>query len=380
MARQVGRLGQVLVGEEAAYGTSPALLASMAVRHLNFTSQYNPKNRVWSDEKKATRGRKARFERAMTAGFNLTSLLRPAGTIGTVPEAHKLLQHGFGTVVIGALNTTVASATTNASFTVAAAAGAGVTVGEFVSVRRVANGNIPEVRRVTAKAGDVLTVIPSLGGVPAAADTVKSGLTYKLGSISKSLTLVHYLTDLSRIVKGGVVNELSLAFDRNKEVELTATGPAQQAPRNAPATPGFTTIGAQNPPSGLVGGLVIAGTTRKFMSMDFSIDNGLDLISENYGTSLADGYDAPDFREITFSLEVRASEDLAMYDLAEAGTPFDLLLQTGQTEGNIIALHAPKAEFESVPDMPDDNGALTHSFAGVFAEDTGDDECALGLL
>jgi len=85
--RQVGRLGRLLAFEEAAYGDTPALLATMAVRHLNFTAEYQPRNRVPSEEKKATRGRKVRFDRARTAGFDLTAILRPSGTIGTIPEA-----------------------------------------------------------------------------------------------------------------------------------------------------------------------------------------------------------------------------------------------------------------------------------------------------
>ena len=377
--RQIGRLGQLLVGEEAAYGTAPALLAAMALRHMNFTANYQPKNRVWSDEKKSTRGRKARFDRAMSAGFNLSALLRPSGTLGTIPEAHKVLQHAFGVTVVGTLNTTVSAGTGSAS-TFPLTSVAGLTVGEWVSVRRAANGNVPEARHVTAIAGSDVTVSPALGASPAAADTVKAGVTYKIGTIAKSLAFAHFLTDLTRIVKGGVINELSLAFDRNKEVEFTAAGPAQQAPRPAPASPGFTTVGAQNPPSGLVGGLLINGTARKFMTMEISLDNGLDLINENYGTLMAEGYDAPEFRELTFSLERRADDDFTLYDLAEAGTQFELFLQTGQTEGNIIAVRAPKAEFEQVPELPDDNGALTHSFAGVLAENTGDDELSLGLL
>jgi len=206
-------------------------------------------------------------------------------------------------------------------------------------------------------------------------------VTYRFGALAKSIGFAHYLTDLKRTVKGGLPNELTLSFERNKEPEFRLAGPAQQAPRGAAALPGFTTVGSQNPPSGLAGsGLIVNGVARKFMKCEVSIDLGRELISENYGTSMAEAFDEPDFRDVTFSFERRADTDYTLYDLAEDGALFDLLLQTGLTEGNIVAIHAPKAEIEHVPQLPDDNGVLTHSFAGVLNENAGDDEVALGLL
>ncbi len=382
MGRDIGRLGQLLVGEEAVYGTTPALLATMALRHLSFKPSYNPKNRVWSDEKKSSRGRKARFDRAVTAGFDLEAYLRPSGTIGTIPEAHKLLQHGFGTTVVGTLDTLVVAAPPPSTtvFSVTAASGLNVTVGEWIIVKRAGNGNIPEARVVTNKNVDELTVSPALGGAPAAGDVVKAGVTYKLGTIAKSLSFVHFLTNMQRTVKGGLANQLKLTLDRNAEVVLNVTGPAQQAPKSALGNPGFTTIGAQNPPSGLVGGMLINGTAYKFLKLEIDHDNALDLISENYGTLMAEGFDEPSFRELTFSLDARVTDDFALYILSESAAQFELFAQTGQTQGNIVAIRAPKAELEGAPDYPDDNGPLTYGFKGVFAENTGDDEWSLGLL
>src|SRR5437588_3095252 len=99
---QIGRLGQLLVSEEATYGTAPTLLATMAMRHLEFTQQYNPFNRVNSPEKKQTPGVQNRYDRRVTAGFNLAkAYLRPAGVVGTAPECSLLLKHGLGAVLVG---------------------------------------------------------------------------------------------------------------------------------------------------------------------------------------------------------------------------------------------------------------------------------------
>lgn len=383
MSRDLGRLGQMLVGEEASYATTPTLLATMAVRHLNCQMQYNPKNRVMSDEKKGSPGRRARFDRATTAGITFEAYIRPSGTIGTIPEAHKIFQHGFGTTVVGTLDGSVASAASSTVMTLQSGEGSDITVGEFVSVKRAANSNIPEVRKVTVVSTDTITVTPALGGTPAANDTVKAGVTYRLADdLAKSLSFIRYLTNLTEVIKGAPIDELKLTFDRNEEAKFGVTCPAQQ--KGTPdASPGFTTVGAQNPPSGLVGGMILNGAAYKFMNVEFDIKNGIELISENYGTSMAEGYDRPNFREIGFSLEARVTDDLAAHALAVSAGQFPLFLQTGQTEGNIVALFAPAAELAGVPDISDsDPGAISYSFNGVCVESVEDsnDELTLGIL
>lgn len=379
---QIGRLGQMLVGEEATYGTSPTLLATMACRHRDLGLSHNPKNRVNLDEKRGTPGVAARGDRRETAGLDLRSAyLRPSGTIGTIPECHKFFQHGLGTAVVGTLNTTVSAGTSATLMTLASVAG--LAVGEFVSVRRAANSNIPEVRQVTAIAGSDVTVAPALGGTPAAADTVRAGVTYKLAtSIANSLSVAHYLPNLTRILKGAVVDRLALQFNNNEEVMFSAAGPAQTLVRPAPASPGFTTVGAQNPPTGLAGGLLVNSTAYAFISGEIVIANALALVNEDFGTSRATGYSRDGvFRDITFTLDARVTDDFTLYQLSETVANFGLFIQAGVTEGNIVAVRAPNAELAQVPDTPDDNGRLTWSFSGVCKElsATGNDEIAIGL-
>jgi hypothetical protein len=378
----IGRLGTLLVAEEATFGVTPALSAAMGMRHLEWSPTYNQQNRENSNEKKPTPGRKARFQRATTAGGTLKAYLRPSGVVGTIPESHLVLKHGFGGAIVGTLNSTVASAASATVLTLQAGDGADITVGEFVAVRRAANSNIPEVRMVTAVATDTITVSPALGGTPAAADTVKAGVTYRLtNDLAKSLSVVQYLTNLTRVTKGFVANEVGVSFDMNQEVTLEIKGPA--ATQGTPAaSPGFTTVGAQNPPSGLVGGLVINGTPYQFMKADVQIQNSYELL-RNYGSAIAESMVRNNFRDITFKLDARVNEDLSVYTLAENATQFELCLQTGHTEGNIVGVYAPAAEINGTPDLSDsDPGVLTYSFAGVLLESaaTGNDELAIGLL
>lgn len=381
---QLGRLGQLLVAEEAAYGTTPALLATMAMRHLTYVPTFNPFNRAMSEEKRQTPGYAARFDRRMTAGWNLSAAyLRPSGVIKTIPECAKILEHGLGTVVVGTLTSAVAAAPapTATVFSLGAGDGADVTVGEFVLIHLAAGaspGNYA--RQVTAKNVDEITISPALPYAPSAADTVKAGVTYKLATdISKSLSFARYLPDISFVTKGAVVNDLTIAANNNEEIRLTATGPARDQVQPAPALPGFTTVGG-NPPSGLVGGLLIDGTAYPFMTGDIKLTNNLELRNEVFGTDQAQGFYRNGFRAVTFSLEARVGDDMTVYALAELGSDFELHLQTGLTEGNIVAVRAPRCQFEQTPDTPDDNGALAWSYAGVCLETTGNDEFAIGLL
>lgn len=383
MNYQIGRLGRVLVAEEATYGVTPTLLATHALRHLAVGFDYSPKNRVNSEEKRGTPGVSARFDRRTTAGLApLEAFLRPSGTIGTSPESNLVLKNALGTVVVGTLNTTATGAGTSSAFTLTSVVG--LAVGEFVSVRRAANGNIPEVRQVTVIAGSVITVSPALGAAPAAADTVKAGVTYKLATSGhKSLSVAHYLTDLKRLGIGIPADQLSLMFNNNEEAKFTLTGPGQtMTPRGSvPALPGFTTVGSQNPPSGLAGGLLINGTPYCFTAGDLVIANHFALINECYGSSVAEGFFRDGFRDVTFSLEAPVSDDFTLFDLATAGTAFELFVQTGLTEGNIVAVRAPNCVIDNVPNFGDDNGRNAYSFAGVAVENSanGNDEAAVGF-
>jgi hypothetical protein len=381
---QIGRLGQLLISEEATYGTAPALLATMAMRHLDFTSQYNPFNRANSPDKKQTPGVMNRYDRRVTAGFNLASaFLRPSGTIAIAPECNLLLKHGLGTVRLGTGVTTFASALSTTGGTVQAAQGATFQVGEFVNINIAAGGNAGNYMRViTAIATDAITWAPALPSAPAVADTIKAGVTYSLASnLANSLSFSRYLPDLSWQTVGCVVDSLKFMFNNNEEAKFSATGPGQTQTRPAPGIPGFTTVGG-NPPSGLTGGLMIGGTAYKFLGLEVDQKNAMAVQNEDFGSKLANGYYRSGRRDITFSLKARVTDVVTAYSQAEAGTDFVLFAQCGSALGNQVAIYSPRAELADVPDTPDSDGALEWSFKGVFKETVGgagNDEYKIGF-
>lgn len=492
-----GRKGQLFVVAESPYGTA-SFGATDAMRHLNFQPTRNPFNRASSAEKKQSPGTVVRFDRRETAGFSVEALLRPSGTLNTLPEASEILEAAFGsktnvtlsttftpkaptcallpaeagnvnngahsykvgfrdaagitklsaasspittdaghgkvtvTVPVGPTGTVsrdiyrteadadpavaanfklVAAATINDNTTltyVDNVADAGLstvahttdtstllstTVGFVADAGALAAGDailitrnsVKYVRFLTAVSTTNLTWAPALPTAVVGDEVVKGCITYKLTTdLALSLGFAHYLTSdttHSKLVKGGVVDSFGLAFGGNEEPRFTASGPAQTVATPAGAKPvAFTTVGAQNPPSGLVGELYVGSAAYKFKKLDLQIVNGMQLRMDEYGTSQASEILPRGRRQVTLGLDAAVGDESVIYDLAEAGTPVSILKQTGRTEGNIVAIYAPQVDFD-VPTQDDGDDVPTWPFKGVCKEsaDAANDELRICL-
>jgi len=108
MALNIGRQGKLFgIIETGGYGTTQAITAANALRHIDFQASYDPFSRVGSEEKKTSPGKVTVFNRRPTAALgSLAGLLRPSGTLNTVPECSPVLEAGFGSKV----NVTLATA------------------------------------------------------------------------------------------------------------------------------------------------------------------------------------------------------------------------------------------------------------------------------
>lgn len=369
--QQIGRLGKLFVKEQADYVTPAVLAAGDALRHLDVGFSYNL-NRQNSLEKKGTPGLTNRFSRHIEAAFDLkNAYLSPSGTLKTAPEAKAIIKNGMGAEVVGTLTTTATGAGTATTFTLASTVG--LAVDEFVFVRRAANAGRVEPRRVTAIVGSDITVSPALGAAPAAADTVKSGVTYKLANdLPKVLTAARYLPDVSFELHSVAISKLGFMLSGNDEVRFKAQGPAMEQIRPAQAQPGaFTTVG--QPVTGIVGAVLLNGVAYRVTSIDAEIDNAIELVNDSLGTDRAEDFYRNGRRDITLALNARVTDDASLYALAETAGDGTLLAHVGNTEGRVIAIYAPRAEFD-IPDVPDDDGAIRWSFKGVAKETNGNDE------
>ncbi len=383
MTMPIGRKGQVYMKKEVAYGEEEVLAAENAVRHVEIAIGYNPFNRVTSPEKKISPGPAVRFDRKMTAELsNFVALLRPGGVLNTKPEVDPILEAAFGSLSDVTLATTVEAAPAPTTTEATVADAGTLAAGDMVLIEVDGEDKSPFVRMLTDVTGAALTWSPALPAAPTAGDALKAGITYKLTTdLAVSLTIAHY-TDKKRILLGAGVDSLTFAFDANEEPRITATGPgAQQLTDTGQAKPAaFTTIGG-NPPSGLIGDCLIDGGEYLIKTMEIAITNALLVRNQEYGVNKPTELYRQGRREITIGLEAFAETEATLYDKAEAGTNVEVLKQTGRTEGNIVAIYAPRVEF-TVPEQDDPDEEINWTFAGTALEtvDNKNDELYLALL
>lgn len=381
MALAIGRKGKLYVAKHTAYGDTPALAAANAVRHVNVGFSYDPYARVTSPEKKQSPGAVNRFDRRTSASLSaLEVLLRPSGTLNTLPECDLFLEALFGSRSNITLSTTVTATTgTIGGATLAAVTGLAVGQGVLITV-----GTKRYVRILTSLAGNVVTWAPNLPSAPADGAAVKGVTTYRLSTdLAVSLLLGHYLTGFGRNLFGVGLDQGTLAFDGTEEARLTATGPAQKQLSTGDAgliaePGGFTTVGG-NPPTGMAGELRIGNNAYLHKSLEIAITNGLQTRNVEAGNDgLATEIYRAGRREVAVSLEAFVETPGTLYDLAKAGTNASVFRQNGWTEGNILAAYLPKVEFKPAStDDPDE--AASWAFEGTALEtaDAANDEITL---
>jgi hypothetical protein len=370
---QIGRQGQLYVVQEASYGVHPGHAATDAVRHVNFNPTYDPKNKRHSPEKKQSPGRVVRFDGRETAEATLEALIRPSGTLNTVPEADEIFEAAFGSKTNVILATTFNAGATVSNGTLAS--GAGLQVNDALLV--TCPDGKRRVRFLTSVAGNDVTWGPDLpaGQAPATGAAAKGCLTYKLTTaLAIALAVSHYLkkTDQTAGFKRGIVgwalNQLSLAFDANEEPRFTASGPAKtQTTSTTPAQPGgFTTVGG-NPPSGLLSEFLLGDQAAKYLSIQLDLGNAMKLRNDENGASAATEAYRVGYREVTVGFNTRAEDEALAYDLAESGDVVGVFAQHGFTEGNIHAFRAPTVEFK-VPSTDDGDEEVNWAFSGMALE------------
>lgn len=375
---QTGRLGKVYAAKEAvAYGTAAAFASTDAIRHtsaaLNFSN-----NRVESQERFSHPSLLDKWTRRQTANFLLGGLLYPSGTINTLPDMTDIFECGLGSVRNVTLSTTIASGPTTTGCTLTS--GAGLAVGDAVLINVTtgspATGRV--VRILTSVAGAVVAWDPPLPQAPAVSDTVKGCITYSLATaLPNALTIGHYLTSISKQTNGSVADQLKVTFDANNEVLWEASGPAKTRLTTAQAAPGSFTVVGTTPPSGLVGSLRLGSVAVEFLKLEMIVQNAMELDNFQFGTSSAVNFYRKNKRKIDCNITAMLSDNTTLMTAAETATDNNaLLVQCGQTEGNIVGLYGPDLDFD-VPDMPDGEETLELTFSGTMKGVTGNDEARL---
>jgi hypothetical protein len=260
-------------------------------------------------------------------------------------------------------------APTTTTFTVASATG--LAVGQGILINVTGTGRV--VRVITALAGAAITVAPALPAAPTSGDSVKSAVTYTLATaLPASLHIGKYATSVAKAGQGCIVNQLSLMFDANDVVRWEASGPMQTR-ITAQAQPGSFTTAGTNPPTGIIGGMRVGSSARAFVKAKVTIPNNIELQNDDFGTSMAYGWDRIGQRPITIELDTMYTDDTTLITAGENASDNAVLIQCGNVEGKIIAVYAPKVRFD-VPDDPDGDGKLQLAFKGQVKGTNGNDD------
>ena len=382
MSLSIGRKGRVFAKKEVTYGVDPTLAAANAVRHVNIGMTYDPFNRADSPEKKRSPGVSYQFDRRTEASLGtFEGILRPSGTINTLPEVDAFLEALFGSKTNVALSTTTTAAaatTTSATLT----SSVGLAVGGAVAITI---GTKKYVRVITAKAGDVITWAPALPTAPVTGAVVKSALCYKLTSdLAISLYVAHYLDGFGRNLDGVGIDQGTITLEGTEEARLSVSGPARKqrstGDADFTAEPGAFTYVGGNPPTGMQGELRIGATAYLHKKLEVTIANALTLRNEEAGNEgLATEVYRNGRRAVNLSLEAFVETPGTLYNLSKAGTETTVFRQNGWTEGNIIALWMPRA-YVKPAEQDDPDEAATWTFSGQALETADDQNDELTLV
>lgn len=386
--KQLGKRSQLFGGLETSFKTPPSLTGSHFLRHVSAQFNHDSKNRVFSPEKKAGPGRYARFDRRETADWSAEVLLRPSGTLNTLPEASFILEGGFGQKTNITLSATVSTGTG----TVGGATLDSVTglVAGTTAVQIACPDGKLRLRPVTGVSGTDVTWAPDLpsGQAPADGAAVKGVICYSLtAALAKSIFLARYnfeadyTAGLAEIIKGGGVDRLSISGDYQNEFRISASGPAALR-TDAPSHPGSTTQVGTNPLTAMSAECLVGGVAMNYLKLQFELTNGLTLRNDELdATNATELYRGGD-RDISVGFDVAMeNEDKAtLYDKALAGTNASLFKQVGlTTSGKLVALYAPRVEWKP-PTVDAGDGDVMLPFKGLALESVEDANDELVLI
>ncbi len=372
---QIGRVGRIYAAKQATFGTPPTFAATDAIRHESVKLNANPRNRANAKDRLPHPSLLTRRTRRTTADWALGGIFFTSGTINTLPDHTDILECGMGTLLNTTQATTFTGTPTTTTGTVASATGLVAGVPVLIGI-----GTARYVRWLTAAtAGTALVWAPALPSAPSAGDACKGAVSYSLATaLPKALSIGHYLTQVSKEGSGCVVDVLKLMIDANDEIRWEASGPMIERLTAAQAEPGSQTYVGTLPPSGLSATLRVAAAAFEMLKVSATITNGMEMDNFAAGTSKAQNYFRKSQRKVEIEVGAMYGDDVTLMTAAEGTTDQALLAQCGTSEGNIVAIYCPAVEFD-VPDDPDADETMEHTYKGTAKGVNGNDEIYLAV-
>lgn len=388
---------EIAVQEETAYGVSPGALAGTdffkaTSGHEGFVSKLEELPRDRDHDKGQASVLEIQTGRKHTE-ISVSCDLIPSGVTGTPtpPDIDSLLKAIFGTSQTSVAHTTTTSGSMGTSLVLTAGGGAasGIGIGDLIAVD-VSSTYGYEVRQVTNVSTDTITVDRAFSADPATGRAVKMGTTYRL-STTTLLSLYFWLFNadtLRYVVPGAMLNELALDINYADGVPLGKLGfkgmGQAEAAQSGTSRPSITTAGS--PLGGAICKVFIGATQYRMVSGSLNIKNGNALRMNESHSMSPSGVKKTD-NGSRFNVELSmdmllTTGDLdvqTLYDGTKTLTARDVIVQIGDTVGNIVAFRCPVWK-PRTPERSDIDGEVGIKLAGRCIGSAGNDEVSLAFL
>lgn len=392
------RDSELAVQEEATYGTSPGALVGAdffkhTSSHVEIAREFDMLPRDMDrDNNQASILNVYQGRKRSKIGIKCKVIPSGNASTPTAPDADSLYKANLGTKHTATAHTTTAagSAGTTLNLTPGGGAASGLLANDLIAVDVSAPVGY-EVRRVVSIATDVITLDRAFTVDPAAARTVKVGITYKL--LESALPSVYLWLfngdDLRYAVPGVVVPEMELSFsfaDNVPTAEASWSGMGKYEVTQSTSRPTPVTAGQWLTPS--IGKAWVGTAPGRFciVSASLKVNNGIELReTDSCGldpTGPKRTGNAGGRYLIEQSLEMfmtTGDQDVkALYDAAATLTLLNSMIQVGDQPGNIIAWTLPA--WKPVAERTDQGGEVGAKLSGRAVGTTGDDEVFLAFL
>jgi hypothetical protein len=326
--------------------------------------------------------------------WELEGDLIPSGnaTTPTPPDVDPILEAHYGVKTVCTAHTTTAagSAGTSIVLTPGGGAASGIPVGGGVHIAVDVSAAFGyEVRRVISRSTDTLTIDRAFSTDPATGRTVKvCAASYKFSkAVEKTLHGYTWLNgDNFRQKAGGLIAQmLELSLNGGDDVPIVsfkASGPGAQIAPHTTAKPAPALAGEPLAP---VEAKVWFGANKHCLTeMTFTSDNSLEHRESEFCTLFPTGTKRTKNNgrfmvnlDIGFLLTTGTIE--GYWDVADALTVYDVLIQIGITPGAILAISIPKYVLDAEIGEVEGEVAINCSGRG-YGTSLGDDEVLVSII
>ena len=362
---------QFYASAETTFGTMVKPTAADALRVIQTT--FTPaQERVNRRDKRNSRSVSERITRKKSAEWSVTTYALPSGTAGTAPDCGALLEALFG----GHTNTPA----TSDVYTLAR------DISKSFSFHRIYGDAIAEslIGGVVNKGvfrfkGEEECEIELSGP---AADWVRTSQTTLTSSAASGATTIvvddDYSLAVNSVIKIGTEDNSGAGFKVTAWNETTNTATIEAALGSdvsaaAEVVPFFPTPTTTGDPLGCItGSLTLDSDTYYVTEFEITLDNVAKLRNDEFGQETARGYSGSGFRQVTFSgtmyLESESvggsNKNVWIPGKSESFANVAIVIQAGDTAGDIMKIEMPTAEFDIVPLNVPEEEAITFELSG----------------